>query len=30
MPTINIQYDPNPKQALFHSSGAQEVVYGGA
>ena len=30
MSTINIQYNPNPKQALFHSNGAQEVVYGGA
>jgi hypothetical protein len=30
MPTINIPYQPNAKQSLFHSSSADEVVYGGA
>ena len=27
---INVSYDPNAKQSLFHSSGADETVYGGA
>ena len=27
---INIEYNPNEKQVLFHSSPANEVVYGGA
>lgn len=27
---ISVPYEPNPRQALFHSCGADEVVYGGA
>lgn len=27
---ITINYEPNEKQAIFHSCGAEEVVYGGA
>lgn len=27
---INVNYDPNPKQQLFHKSASDEVVYGGA
>lgn len=27
---INVNYKPNKRQALFHSCGADEVVYGGA
>ncbi len=27
---INIEYMPNEKQYIFHSSDSDEVVYGGA
>lgn len=30
MPTITIQYEPSPKQMLFHNCGCDEVFYGGA
>lgn len=30
MTTIEINYIPNKKQEIFHSCGADEVVYGGA
>lgn len=30
MPTIDVQYEPNAKQSLFHASHADETVYGGA
>ena len=29
-PMIEIQYEPTPKQAIFHSTKANEVLYGGA
>ena len=28
--TVTVPYDPNPKQAVFHASLADEVIYGGA
>lgn len=30
MPSVTVPYEPNEKQALFHSAGEEEVVYGGA
>ena len=30
MPSITITYQPTPKQALFHASTANEILYGGA
>ena len=30
MPRVNIQYQPTPKQAMFHASPANEILYGGA
>jgi len=30
MTNIIVPYDPNPKQALFHATPAEEAVYGGA
>ena len=30
MPTVTINYKPTPKQAMFHSSPANEILYGGA
>lgn len=30
MQTIQIHYEPNPKQVEFHKSGADECIYGGA
>ena len=30
VPTITIQYEPNPKQVRFHKSSETEAVYGGA
>lgn len=30
VPTIKIQYEPNPKQTRFHKCNATEAVYGGA
>ena len=30
MPTVTINYKPTPKQAMFHASKANEILYGGA
>ena len=30
MPSITINYQPTPKQAMFHASKANEILYGGA
>ena len=30
MPSITINYQPTPKQAIFHASKANEILYGGA
>ena len=30
MPEVVINYKPTPKQAMFHASNANEILYGGA
>ena len=30
MPVVSIDYKPTPKQAIFHASNANEILYGGA
>lgn len=30
MPTIEIPYEPQPRQAVFHVCEADEALYGGA